>query len=327
MLDGGRGDGPLPEADRHRARHRRVPMMIDSLEVGGHRGRPASACRARPIVNSISHEGGRGRRSCGRPGCAASTAPPSSSWPSTRRARPTTCERHDRDLRARLPHPGRRGRLPARGHHLRPQHLRRRHRHRGARQLRARLHRGDPLDQGRTCPAPRSPAASRNVSFSLPRQQPGARGDPHRLPVPRDPGRPGHGHRQRRRRSPSTTRSTPELRERVEDVVLNRRAGRHRAAARDRRARSTAGRGRSEAPTSAWRALPGRRAASRTPWSRASTRFVDRRHRGAARRDRRPRRPPDRRHRGPADGRHERRRRPVRRRQDVPARRWSRPRA
>ena len=37
-----------------------------------------------------------------------------------------------------------------------------------------------------------------NVSFSLPRQRPGARGDPHRVPVSRDQGRHGHGHRQRR---------------------------------------------------------------------------------------------------------------------------------
>ncbi len=37
-----------------------------------------------------------------------------------------------------------------------------------------------------------------NVSLLVPRQRPGARGDPHRVPVPRDPGRHGHGHRQRR---------------------------------------------------------------------------------------------------------------------------------
>jgi hypothetical protein len=37
--------------------------------------------------------------------------------------------------------------LPARGHHLRPQHLRHRHRHRRARQLRGGLHRGHALDQ------------------------------------------------------------------------------------------------------------------------------------------------------------------------------------
>jgi 5-methyltetrahydrofolate--homocysteine methyltransferase len=37
-----------------------------------------------------------------------------------------------------------------------------------------------------------------NVSFQLPRQRPGARGHPHRVPVPRHQGRHGHGHRQRR---------------------------------------------------------------------------------------------------------------------------------
>ncbi len=50
--------------------------------------------------------------------------------------------------------------FPARGHHLRPERLRGRDGHRGARLLRARLHRGHPLDQGRTCPARRSAAAS-----------------------------------------------------------------------------------------------------------------------------------------------------------------------
>ena len=42
--------------------------------------------------------------------------------------------------------------LPARGHHLRSQHLRHRHRDRGARRLRAGVHRGHPPDQGRRCP-------------------------------------------------------------------------------------------------------------------------------------------------------------------------------
>jgi cobalamin-dependent methionine synthase I len=37
----------------------------------------------------------------------------------------------------------------------------------------------------------------------LPRQQPGARGDPRGVPVPRDPCRHGHGHRQRRRAADS----------------------------------------------------------------------------------------------------------------------------
>ena len=67
----------------------------------------------------------------------------------------------DRDLQARLRHPGGSGRLPARGHHLRSEHFRDRDRHRGAQRLRRRLHRGGALDPGRTCPACTSPAASR----------------------------------------------------------------------------------------------------------------------------------------------------------------------
>ena len=67
----------------------------------------------------------------------------------------------DRDLHARLQHPDRTGRLPAGRHHLRSEHLRDRDRHRGAQQLRRRLHRGDALDHGRTCRTPMSPAASR----------------------------------------------------------------------------------------------------------------------------------------------------------------------
>ena len=54
-----------------------------------------------------------------------------------------------------------RGRLPARGHHLRSQYLRRRDRHRGAQQLRRRLHRGARAGSGRTCRTSTSPAACR----------------------------------------------------------------------------------------------------------------------------------------------------------------------
>jgi hypothetical protein len=62
--------------------------------------------------------------------------------------------------------PDRAGRLPGRGHHLRPEHLRRRHRHRGAQQLRRRLHRGHPRDQADPAHALVSGGVS-NVSFSF----------------------------------------------------------------------------------------------------------------------------------------------------------------
>ncbi len=90
-----------------------------------------------------------------------------------------------------------RSRLPAGRHHLRPEHLRRRHRHRGAQQLRGRLHRG--LRRYQNPPAARDDLRRRVQRVVLvPRQRPGARGDPRGVPLPRHPQRHGHGHRQRR---------------------------------------------------------------------------------------------------------------------------------
>ena len=86
--------------------------------------------------------------------------------------------------------------FPGRGHHLRPERLRHRHRHPRARQLRRRFHRGDALDQAPTCRTRSISGGVSNVSLLLPRQRRGARGDPHRLPLPRDQGRADHGHRQ-----------------------------------------------------------------------------------------------------------------------------------
>ena len=86
----------------------------------------------------------------------------------------------------------------------------------------ARLHRGHPLDQAE--PARRAGLRRRLERLVLlPRQQPGARGDPRGVPVPRDRGRHGHGHRQRRRRSRSTTRSTPSCASASRTSILNRR--------------------------------------------------------------------------------------------------------
>ena len=81
------------------------------------------------------------------------------------------------------------------------------HRHRGARRLRALVLRGHPATQGGD---PRHPDQRRRVQRQLrvPRQRPGARGHPRRVPVPRDPGRHGHGDRQRGRDPRSTTTSS-----------------------------------------------------------------------------------------------------------------------
>ncbi len=178
------GHGALPQPDRLRARHRARADHDRLLQVGGDRGRPEvhpgqghrqldldegrrrGLQAPRPPVQALRRRGGGDGLRRGRPG------------------------RHPgaqgRDLQALLRHPGRRSRLPAGRHHLRPEHLRRRHRHRGAQQLRGRLHRRLRLHQ--RPPAPR-PELGRRVQRVLlvPRQRPGARGDPLGVPLPRDP--------------------------------------------------------------------------------------------------------------------------------------------
>ena len=147
----------------------------------------------------------------------------------------------------------------------------------------------------------------------VPRQRSGARSDALGVPVPRDPRRHGHGHRQRR--------PARDLRGHRPGTARARRgrgprppAGCHRAPARDRRALQ--GRSGAEARSKdlAWRELAGAQAAGARA-GQGHRRIHRRGHgRGAPRT-----RPAAARHRRAADGRHERRRRPVRRGQDVPA--------
>ena len=88
------------------------------------------------------------------------------------------------------------GRLSARGHRLRPEHLRRRDRHRGAQRLWRRLHRGDATDPPDA--APRAHLRRRLQPLVLvPRQRAGARGDARGVSLPHHPGGDGHGDRQR----------------------------------------------------------------------------------------------------------------------------------
>ena len=113
-------------------------------------------------------------------------------------------------------------RLRAGRHHLRPEHLRHRHRHRGAQQLRRRFHRGDALDQGRTCRTRTSPAASptcRSRSAATRACAPPCTRCSSITPSP--PAWTWASSTPARCRS--TTTSSPELRELCEDVILNRR--------------------------------------------------------------------------------------------------------
>ena len=202
--------------------------------------------------------------------------------------------------------------FPAGGHHLRSEHLRDRHRHRRAQQLRGRLHQRDALDQAAS--AARQDFGRRvERQLFVSRQRPGARGDPHGVPVSRDSRRHDDGHRQRGPARRLRRDSSPRLRERVEDVVLNRRARRDRAAGRASPNRS---RRRARQHVKTCRGATGR---SRRGLSHALVKGITtlhrRGHRGGAAKVRAAD-PGDRRS---ADGRDERRRRSLRRRQDVPA--------
>ena len=107
------------------------------------------------------------------------------------------------------------------------------------------------------------------------------------------------------------------LRERIEDVILNRRPDSTERLLEI--AGDFAGDGAvKEVASEEWRSLPvGERITHALV--KGIDEFVEDDTEELRARDQRPRRPADRGHRGPADGRHERRRRPVRRREDVPA--------
>ncbi len=173
------------------------------------------------------------------------------------------------DLLPGLPPAHRGGRLPRRGHHLRPQRLRRRHGHRGARLLRARLHRGDALDQGEP---PGRQGLGRHLQrlVQLPRQQPGARGDPRRLPLPRHRAPASTWASSTPAPWPSTTRSTPSCASASRTSCSTADPTPPSGSSRSRRSTTRSVR----PPRSARRSgAPCRSAsASRTPSSRASTR-------------------------------------------------------
>ena len=114
------------------------------------------------------------------------------------------------------------GRLPARGHHLRSEHLRGRDRHRGAQQLRRRLHRGDALDPRRTCRMRQVSGGVSNLSFSFRGNEPVREAMHsvflyHAIKAGMDMGIVNAG------QMAVYDDLDPELREACEDVVLNRR--------------------------------------------------------------------------------------------------------
>ena len=190
------GDAHVPERDRDRARGRAAADHGRQLEVVGARGRACSASRARAIVNSISLKEGeeeflRQARRVRDYGAGVVVMAFDEEGQATDVERRVAICGRAYDLLVE------RGRLPARGHRLRPERARGRDRDRGARRLRARVHREPAADQGAL---PRRAHVGRHLEPQLlvPRQRRRPRGDARRVPLPRDPRRARHGDRQRR---------------------------------------------------------------------------------------------------------------------------------
>ena len=287
----------------------RVPVMIDSskwtvIEAG------LKCVSGKPIVNSISMKEGEAEfldhaRKVRDYGAAVVVM----AFDETGQA--DTQGAQGRDLRARL-QAARRRRLPARGHHLRSQHLRHRDRDRRASPLRARLHRGVPRDQGAL---PARPHLGRPLQPQLlvPRQRAGAPRDAlvflyHAIPAGLDMAIVNAG------QLDVYDTIDPELREACEDVILDRRddATERLVTLAEKFLGTDPVREKAEAE---WRGWP---VAKRL--EHALVKGIDAYVVEDTEEARLPsRRAADRGHRRPADGRHERRRRPVRLGQDVPA--------
>ena len=305
-----RGDDPLPPPPGQRTRYRRGPGHGRQLALVDHRGRAAPAPGQGRGQLDLA-QGGRGRVPA--PGIAVPPLRRRGDRDGVRRAGPGG---HDgaqgRDPDPRLPPADRAVGVRSRGRHPRPQRVRDRDRDRGARTLRRRLLRGGPPAQGVAAPRADQRRRVQRV-VRVPRQRPRARGDPRGVPVPRDPGRDGHGDRQRGR-----TAAVRRHRRGPPGARGGRRPGPatgcHGAPARDRP--PVRGRGRPGARRRQPRVARAARQRAADPCPGRGDRRVHRRgHRGGAPAHQ----PAPGRHRGPADGRHERGRRPVRRRTDVPA--------
>ncbi len=304
----GAGDDDVPERDRDRAGGGADPdhgRQLAALSAGGR----AQVRPGQGRGQLDQPQGGRG--GVPRPGRDGPPLRRRRDRDGLRRARPGRHGRAEgRDLRPRVRPAHGEGRVRAGGHRLRPQRARRRHGHRGAQRVRQGVHPEPAADQG-ALPGRAHERRDLQPLLRVPRQRRRARGDALVVPVPRDQGGPGHGHRQRRparrlRGHPTRPARAGRGRDLQPSPGGDRAPGRvrtvrarrgHQARARPLLARG-AGRG---APLV--RARPRRRRLHRG------------RHRGgkaeapaAARRDR-----------GAADAGHAGRRRPVRLGADVPA--------
>jgi 5-methyltetrahydrofolate--homocysteine methyltransferase len=285
----------------------RVPVMIDSskwsvLEAGlkcvqgKASSTPSASRRARPT----SSKGPQGRR-YGAAVCGHGL----------RRGGPGRHRRaQGRDLRARLPPAHRAGGLPARGHHLRPEHPRRRHRHRGAQRYAVDFIEATGRSSAR-CPGAKVSGGVSNLSFSFRgndavREAMHAAFLYHAIRAGLDMGIVNAGS------SRSTTRS-PELLEHVEDVLLNRRPDATERLVELAETLKGGRCGKKREEDLSWREDPVEERLEHA-LVKGIVDFIEEDTEEARQKYGRPSS-----HRRPAHGRHERGRRPLRRGQDVPA--------
>ena len=198
----------------------RVPVMIDSskwsvIEAG------LKCAQGKSVVNSISLKNGeeeflRQARSVRRYGAAVIV------MAFDERGQADTLERRTEICRRAYKLLTQAPRFPRQRHHFRSQHSHRRDWHGGAPQLRRRFHRSDALDQSRICPRARVSGGISNISFSFRgnnavREAMHAAFLYHAIRAGLDMGIVNAG------QLAVYEEIEPELRERVEDVLFNRR--------------------------------------------------------------------------------------------------------
>ena len=221
MLDSEAAMTTFLQPGRHRARHR--PRADHGRQLAsGRSSRPACKCvQGKPIVNSISLKEGEEEflakaRLARRYGAAVVV------MAFDEEGQADTARAQGRDLRARLPLLTEQVGVPPEDIIFDPNIL--------AVATGIEEHNGYAMafieataaDQG-ALPGGQDQRRREQPVVLVPRQRRGARGDAQRLPLPRDPRRHGHGHRQRRASSPSTSEIDEELLEHVEDVLFDRR--------------------------------------------------------------------------------------------------------
>ena len=230
----------------------RVPIMIDCskwevIEAG------LRCIQGKGIVNSISHEGGRGRSSSTRPSCCARYGAAAVVMAFDEKGQADTyerkieiCERAYRILVDEID-------FPPEDIIFDPNIF--------AIATGIEEHNNYAVDFieatrwiKQNLPGAKVSGGVSQRELLLPRQRPGARGDPHRVPVPRDPGRHGHGHRQRRHgrrvRRPRADAARARGRRGAEPPPRCRRAP-----GRDRRDRPRA-RAKDDSKKNEWRGTP-----------------------------------------------------------------------